>query len=82
MANSTVEKILKEIEQLSPKAEGEHVGIVTAVGDGVVAIDRQWNITLWNPTATLISGYTEQEALGKPLHDILKFTRPWASFLL
>jgi F-type H+-transporting ATPase subunit alpha len=39
MNNATVEKILKEIEHYSPKGEGVHVGRVTAVGDGVVAID-------------------------------------------
>jgi F-type H+-transporting ATPase subunit alpha len=39
MNNATVEKILKEIEHYSPKSEGVHVGRVTAVGDGVVAID-------------------------------------------
>lgn len=39
MNNATVEKILKEIESYSPKNEGVHVGRVTAVGDGVVAID-------------------------------------------
>lgn len=39
MANPTVEKILKEIGKFVPKTEVEHVGIVTAVGDGVVAID-------------------------------------------
>ncbi len=39
MDSSTVQKIIKEIEHLSPKAHGEHVGRVVAVGDGVVAID-------------------------------------------
>ena len=39
MDNAIVEKILKEIEHYSPKGEGAHVGRVTAVGDGVVAID-------------------------------------------
>ncbi|HWO07039.1 MAG TPA: F0F1 ATP synthase subunit alpha [Candidatus Paceibacterota bacterium] len=39
MDTSVVEKIVKEIEQHSPKKEGAHVGRVTAVGDGVVAID-------------------------------------------
>ncbi len=37
--DTTVEKILKEIENFSPTEKSEHVGRVTAVGDGVVAID-------------------------------------------
>ena len=39
MDQSIVEKIVKEIEAHSPKSEGVHVGRVTAVGDGVCAID-------------------------------------------
>src|SRR3990167_1770396 len=39
MNTSAVEKIIKEIEQIAPKHEGHSVGTVTAVGDGVVAID-------------------------------------------
>ncbi|HEY4488173.1 MAG TPA: hypothetical protein VJB97_01515, partial [Candidatus Paceibacterota bacterium] len=39
MDSSTVEKIIKEIDQHTPRHDGQHVGRVTAVGDGVVAID-------------------------------------------
>src|SRR3989344_2763882 len=39
MNNPVVEKIIREIEAFAPAAESEHVGAVTAVGDGVVAID-------------------------------------------
>ncbi|MBI4094025.1 F0F1 ATP synthase subunit alpha [Candidatus Kaiserbacteria bacterium] len=39
MSNATVDKIIKEIEAHVPSTEAEHVGKVTAVGDGVVAID-------------------------------------------
>jgi F-type H+-transporting ATPase subunit alpha len=39
MDTSTVQKILKEIENVAPAHEGVHVGKVVAVGDGVVAID-------------------------------------------
>ncbi len=39
MDNSVVEKIIKEIEHFVPTHSAEHVGVVTAVGDGVAAID-------------------------------------------
>ncbi len=39
MDTAIVEKIVKEIGSLKPSTEGRHVGRVTAVGDGVVAID-------------------------------------------
>ncbi len=39
MEPTIVEKIIREIEGYAPRQEAEHVGRVTAVGDGVVAID-------------------------------------------
>src|SRR3989344_4960654 len=39
MSNPVVEKIVKEIQGYAPKVASEHVGAVTSVGDGVVAID-------------------------------------------
>ncbi len=39
MGNTTIDKIIKEIEAHAPVARVEHVGRVTAVGDGVVALD-------------------------------------------
>ncbi|MCE9541080.1 F0F1 ATP synthase subunit alpha [Candidatus Kaiserbacteria bacterium] len=39
MDSTIIEKIIKEIEQHAPAHEGQHVGRVVAVGDGVVAID-------------------------------------------
>ena len=39
MESTVVEKIIKEIEGHSAAKHAEHVGVVTAVGDGVVAID-------------------------------------------
>ncbi len=39
MDNSIVEKIIKEIEHFAPSHDAQHVGRVTSVGDGVVAID-------------------------------------------
>ena len=39
MANTVVEKVIKEIEAHTPSMKEEHVGRVVSVGDGVVAID-------------------------------------------
>lgn len=67
-------RLLRDKNIIAAQRDKERI-LLKSIGDGVVAIDRQWNIILWNPAATLISGYTEQEALGKPLRDILKFMR-------
>jgi F-type H+-transporting ATPase subunit alpha len=65
MEASVVEKILREIEQHAPKQEGAHVGIVTAVGDGVVAIDGL--------AKSVMSEIVEfEETRGKKLADAMK----------
>jgi PAS domain S-box-containing protein len=41
--------------------------LVAAVGDAIIASDASGAITLWNPGAECMFGYTEAEALGKSL---------------
>jgi PAS domain S-box-containing protein len=44
--------------------------LVEALGDAIVIADARGAITLWNPAAQRIFGFTESEALGKSL-DII-----------
>jgi PAS domain S-box-containing protein len=41
--------------------------LVAAVGDAIIASDASGAITLWNPGAVRMFGYTEAEALGQSL---------------
>jgi PAS domain S-box-containing protein len=45
--------------------------LVNAVGDAVVACDAQGAITLWNPAAERMFGFSEAEALGASLDIII-----------
>ncbi|CAG4897600.1 PAS domain-containing protein [Paraburkholderia gardini] len=45
--------------------------LVTAIGDAVVISGTDGNITLWNPAAQRMFGFTEEEALGKSLDVII-----------
>ena len=45
--------------------------LVECVGDAIVVADVNEQIVLWNPAATRIFGYTEQEALGNTLDLIV-----------
>ncbi|MGF6777252.1 PAS domain-containing protein [Paraburkholderia sp. GAS334] len=45
--------------------------LVTAIGDAVVISGADGNITLWNPAAERMFGFTEKEALGKSLDVII-----------
>jgi PAS domain S-box-containing protein len=44
--------------------------LIEALGDAIVVADASGAITLWNPAAERIFGFTESEALGKSL-DII-----------
>lgn len=41
--------------------------LVAAVGDAVVVADPEGAITVWNPAAERVFGFTAAEALGRPL---------------
>ncbi|NBV77386.1 F0F1 ATP synthase subunit alpha [bacterium] len=64
MESSVVAKIIQEIEGYAPSKEVEHVGRVTAVGDGVVAIDGL-------SKAVMSEVVVFEETAGKSLSDAM-----------
>jgi len=64
MDSSIVEKIVREIEGYTPTPEQEHVGRVSAVGDGIVSIDGLSH-------AVMSEIIVFEEGKGKPLADSL-----------
>ncbi len=59
--------------QLFGEAErrGRAARVLEAVGDGVVLVDLQGVIRLWNTAATTITGLTEPEVIGRPIADVV-----------
>ena len=47
--------------------------IVESIGDGVFVIDSKYKIILFNRAAEQLSGFSEEETIGKPYDAILKF---------
>ena len=45
--------------------------LVECVGDAIIVADANEKIVLWNPAATRIFGYLEEEALGNTLDLIV-----------
>ena len=45
--------------------------LIECVGDAIIVADAHEKIVLWNPAATRIFGYSEQEALGQKLDLIV-----------
>src|SRR5437588_12072437 len=46
--------------------------ILSSITDAVVAADVEGRVTFMNPTAEAITGWSNEEAGGRPLRDILR----------
>ncbi len=66
--------ILRIIAAINNYRQREKI-FLDSIGDGVAAIDREWNITLFNKAAARISGWSQEEVLGKPFRNFIKFLR-------
>uniref|UniRef100_Q02BG5 histidine kinase n=1 Tax=Solibacter usitatus (strain Ellin6076) TaxID=234267 RepID=Q02BG5_SOLUE len=45
---------------------------LASIGDGVVVTDKNGRVTLLNPVAQGLTGWTEEEAFHKPVEDVLQ----------
>ncbi len=61
--------VLDDIESEKQKFET----VLESIGDGVFVVDRNLNILIFNQVCEKLSGYSSEEALGKPYTDVLKF---------
>ena len=66
--------ILRIIAAINNYRQKEKI-FLDSIGDGVAAIDREWNITLFNKAAARISGWPQEEVMGKPFRNFIKFLR-------
>lgn len=69
--NRKVTERTSELEAAKKKSEI----LLASIGDGVVAIDRHWDIIAWNGAASTIAGWTKTEALGRPFREVIKLIR-------
>lgn len=64
LLESATEDLRNEVTFLS--------GILSHVGDAVVALDAQQRVTFWNRAAEDLYGYTREEALGCPFDTVAR----------
>ncbi len=61
----------KEWEERIRQSEEKFRAITQTATDAILGIDNDGKITVWNEAAHRILGYTEKEALGKDLHNLI-----------
>ncbi len=62
------------ITAIVPHVQGplaDLLDVLGRTGDAMVAIDGSFGIIAWNDAATELLGYSADEALGRPCHEIL-----------
>lgn len=62
-------KAKNEIEQSKNKDDA----LLSSIGDGVFALDVNHEVILFNKAASHITGYSEQEVLGRKFDEVLEF---------
>jgi len=72
LAESITEDLQYE-RNLAVANDHKSSAILASIGDAVFVVDAKQRITLFNPAAEKVSGYTKEEALGKVYDEILKF---------
>ncbi|MCB6184598.1 PAS domain S-box protein [Leeia sp. TBRC 13508] len=69
------------VEEVLERQSAEHAlidsramlsSVIQSALDGIIMMDGQGEIELWNPAASNIFGYTESEALGRILNDLIQ----------
>jgi len=63
-ARKRTEQELRESEETLSK-------VIAAAQDAIVIIDAAGHVTLWNPSAERIFGYSAAEMLGQPVHRLV-----------
>jgi len=71
---STIEMALNKhaMEQQLYESKQWLYTTLQSIGDAVVATDEQQRVTLLNSVAESITGWEQQEAIGKPISDIIR----------
>jgi len=70
----------KQAEEALRQSEARIRTLSDSAKDAIVMMDQQGLITYWNPAAERIFGYTEQEAIGTDLHQLLAPQRYFARY--
>ncbi|HSS74681.1 MAG TPA: GAF domain-containing protein [Gaiellaceae bacterium] len=71
-ANASVAFAKAELYQQVELERGRSVAILANVADGIVAVDRDERIVLWNSAAERITGVPSEEALGRTVPEVLQ----------
>ncbi len=68
-------RLYQQLEQYSEQLQQQNELILDAAGEGIYGLDCDGNTTFVNPAAVHMLGWTPDELMGKPAHDVHHHTR-------
>lgn len=57
------------------ESEDKFRNLTASALDGIILMDHEGNIAYWNEAAAMIFGFSSEEALGRPIHQLIDVRR-------
>jgi PAS domain-containing protein len=68
--NRRLAELAGEFAILHPDGRPYLAGLIDHAGDAIVALDRDWFVTVWSKGAERMYGWTEEEVIGRHTTDV------------
>jgi diguanylate cyclase (GGDEF)-like protein/PAS domain S-box-containing protein len=65
----------RKAEIAAAQTKAAYQRLIESAGEGIVVVDREGMITLFNPAAERVLGWRSEEAVGQQIHALLHSTR-------
>ena len=69
--------VVLEAERSRAESESRYGATLMSVGDGVIATDAHCYVTFLNPVAEALTGWSEVDASGRPLEEVLRIVNEY-----
>jgi diguanylate cyclase (GGDEF)-like protein/PAS domain S-box-containing protein len=66
----------KRFEDALERLSRQHKMVLEAAGEGIFGLDLHGNVTFVNPAASDMMGWSTQDLLGRPMHNLVHHTKP------
>ncbi|MCW8932615.1 MAG: sigma 54-interacting transcriptional regulator [Gammaproteobacteria bacterium] len=73
-AHIKIRQLEKTLEQKNKQLEEDNALILESMGEGLLGVNKQGEITFINPAGSEITGWLEHEIIGKSFHDLFMHT--------
>jgi PAS domain S-box-containing protein len=71
-----LERLVEERTQVLRRSEGNLGATLDSIGDAVITTDPQGCVVRMNPVAEVLSGWSLEEARGRPIEEVLNLVEP------